>query len=88
MFTWDCKYIVYDDGMLDVAILFPNHMDHSRMSMALACSPVSAGFVRIEQDPFSVVCHGDSHTLGNLSSRPEEDAEIITRMLRISGQRS
>ena len=84
MLTRDMKYIIYDDGLADVAILFPNHIQHGSMAMMLAANPISAGFVKFEATPDGVkpVCFGESVSLKNLSSRPDLDSEIIAQHMR------
>lgn len=80
--TRAAKYIIYDDGLNDVAVIFPNHVNHNNMAMMLGCKPISAGFVEIDgtkSDDPQAVAFGHSVSLG-LKSRPE-DSKIIQKML-------
>ena len=78
------KYIIYDDGLTDVVIIFPNHIQHNSMAMMLGCEPISAGFVEIDgtrSDEPRAIAFGESVSLG-LKSRPQ-DSKIIQEMLHM-----
>lgn len=74
------KYIVFNTPMCGpAAVIFPSFMVHADMARALGpvCgSPISAGFVDIQED--EVYVSGRSITLG-CKSKPR-DAGIIERM--------
>jgi len=77
------KYIVFDDGLGEHAVIFPRHIAHATMATMLNHRVVSAGFVAVEVAAdgggVTVQGHGESVSLG-LASRPE-DGEILRRML-------
>lgn len=74
------KYIIFDSPMAGpAAVIFPSFMVHADMAMALGAvcgSPISAGFVDMDNGDLRV--GGQSVTLG-CKSRPE-DIDIIERM--------
>jgi hypothetical protein len=71
------KYIIWDDGITECAIIFNNHLKHVDMVFKLMVEPISAGFVLINDS--KVVAYGESVSL-NIRSRAE-DSEIIQRIL-------
>ena len=78
------KYIIYDDDLLDIAIVFPNHIQHNTMATMIGCKPISAGFVEIDgtkNDEPRAIAFGESISLG-LKSRPQ-DSKIIQKMLHM-----
>lgn len=61
------KYIIFDNGMLDYIVVFPDGIQHADMDCdGLA---VSAGFIRINQDSGEWECYGESVSL-ELKARP------------------
>lgn len=71
------KYIVFDDPLNFVAVVFPNFINHSDIASDLRYSigpPVSAGFVRWEDG--KPVAYGRSESL-NLDCAP-----IDTKLIR------
>lgn len=83
------KYIVFDDGLVDSAVIFSRHFSHDNMAMAISKlgghhpespKPISAGFVQIMDDG-TIQAYGESTSL-KLRSRPEIDSKIITKMIR------
>jgi len=84
------KYIVYDNGIHEVGLIFPAFLQHSDMAAAVSkgSEVVGAGFVSFytktgEYGP-EVVCeaYGQSVSL-NTTSR-KEDSEILTHMLNLN----
>ena len=78
------KYIIYDDDLLDVAVIFSNHIQHDSMAMTIGCKPISAGFVEIDGTKNGeprAIAFGESVSLG-LKSRPQ-DSKIIQKMLHL-----
>lgn len=73
------KYIIWDDGVTECAMVFNNHIKHVDMVFKLMVEPISAGFVQILSNPSDARAYGESVSL-NLKSRPE-DSDIIRRML-------
>lgn len=69
------KYIIWDDGLADCAIVFNNHLNHANMASALNIVPISAGFVSFESTlndgSIKVITFGESVSL-KLKSRPED----------------
>jgi len=80
----DNKYIVLDGvNGVEVAILFPEIMDHSNVANAFANRVVSAGKVSIgvnRHHQISIVCYGRSTTL-NKGSRGREDSELVAKTI-------
>ena len=73
------KYIMYEGPTgLPQIVLFDILVDHFDMVRDLRVTPVSAGFVGIDED--SVSCYGKSVTLG-LEAR-EEDVTHFKRLIR------
>jgi hypothetical protein len=79
----NAKYVIWDDGLTECAIVFNNHITHADMVFKLRVEPISAGFVCLESNPqdpiINAVAFGESVSL-NLKSRPE-DSDIIQNML-------
>lgn len=77
------KYIIWDDGLTECAVVFTNHLTHRDMAFRLNIQPISAGFVHFKSNPqtphIRAVAHGESVSL-RLASRPE-DGDIIQRSL-------
>lgn len=73
------KYIIYEINGIPSPVLFPDHIPHRNIAVALSGfysrALVSAGFFTAD-----LGAHGQSESL-NLSSR-EEDTPIITNFLR------
>lgn len=79
------KYIVFDMGTLDVAVVFPELVEHSRVANSFqGWKPVGAGFFQVGVNPKTnrhfVNCYGKSVTLG-LESRGKEDAREVARTI-------
>jgi len=73
------KYIILDDGGLEMPVIFPPHWDHAETAQKFPGREVlSAGFVG-RQDGGALYVWGRSQSL-NLPARPE-DLEIIHRVL-------
>jgi hypothetical protein len=81
----ESKYIIYDDGLTECALLFNNHLNHAQIATNMGVNPISAGFVTFEiNDLYAKIepnVFGESVSL-KLQSRPK-DAEIIKRVLRL-----
>lgn len=76
----DAKYIVFDNGLNDVPVVFPHHIEHSTIAAQLQhWTILSAGYVTFSPDGPS--CHGESISLG-VKSRTREDTLLIIRELR------
>jgi hypothetical protein len=79
----NAKYIIWDDGLTECAIVFNNHLTHADMVFKLRVEPISAGFVRFESNPqdptVEAIAFGESISL-RLKSRPE-DSKIIQAIL-------
>lgn len=73
------KYIVFDTGLFDGIVVFPEAVSHDHMQVP--GDPLSAGFIRLDPEQ-GWVCSGRSVSL-DLDSRPE-DSEIANRMLPLS----
>ena len=75
----DAKYIIFDDGLNYVPIIFPNHVQHNSVAMMFGSwKPERAGFVSINESG-DVIAHGKSISLG-LDSRPEIDNKLLAKM--------
>lgn len=72
------KYVIIDNGYVDVPVIFGPLLQHADVARALNGTVLSAGFVRIDQDG-KVEAYGDSFSL-KIGSR-EEDTAIIQKML-------
>jgi hypothetical protein len=79
----DAKYIIWDDGLTECAIVFNNHLTHADMALRLNVKPISAGFVRFESNPqdptVEAIAFGESVSL-RLKSR-REDSHILKDIL-------
>lgn len=74
------KYIVYDNGLFDAPIIFPECMDHSTIVFQLGLDNsqlISAGYVQFNNG--LVDCYGQSQSLEISSSL--NDSDIINTML-------
>lgn len=79
------KYIIvrFNSGV-EVAILFSNLIDHSRFANIYSKKAIaSAGFFTVDycENRTIVEAFGKSETL-NLESRPDEDTDLIKRLLQ------
>ena len=90
----NAKYIIYDYGGYDVAVIFHAVVDHSRMVEDVIPGDAygdkkakvkGAGFVSIgvNREGFVVSCYGKSTTLG-IESRGDEDAVVVRSTLGYS----
>ena len=72
------KYVIIDNS--DWVIFHPNieHVDANQGRNA-----TSAGFleVSVRDEKICVECWGESNSLGNLKSKPEQDAELLRKGL-------
>ena len=82
------KYIVFDDGLVESAVIFSRHFNHDNMAMAISNlggshlespKPVSAGFVQVLDDG-TIRAYGESISL-RMTSRPDVDSNLITKMI-------
>lgn len=76
------KYICYDNGLLDVIIVFPDMIDHNDMRCRLNVpieNVLSAGFVAAENEN-GPSCYGMSVSL-KVESRPVIDTKILRKFL-------
>lgn len=78
------KYLICEDfGGTPVCFIFPRRVDHADMREQLPYRKfLSAGIV--EMDGGEIRCSGGSQEL-ELTARPEEDAALIARCLRVRG---
>ena len=77
----DAKYIVFDTGLDDCPIIFPNTVTHSTVAMTFsAWMPLSAGFVKVNDDG-SLTAYGESVSI-KLKSNPKTDNKILAKMFR------
>lgn len=70
-----CKYIVVDNGLLEVIIVFPDILQHRDVAQSFG-DVVSGGFIT-KEDEF--ICYGESISLGLKSRR--EDTDIANQQL-------
>jgi len=74
------KYIVIEQGGLEVAVLFPCFWNHTDMFRRFPLAKlISAGIVRRTKEG-KLYCTGNSVTL-KVSSRPIEDLNLILRQI-------
>jgi hypothetical protein len=76
------KYIIVQVGGLEIPIIFSSLLEHKKMGMGK--NVVSAGFCDLIDSTnglLEVTCWGSSTTL-NVSSRKENDAEIIEKEIK------
>lgn len=72
------KYIILENSMLEVPIIFPMHVKHCDMAhMFRGINVLSAGFVQLQEG--QLVAFGESLTL-KIQSRPEDTA-LLQRIL-------
>lgn len=76
----DPKYIIFDNGLDEYAVLFPNPIYHKVGAMASTGEIVAAGFYSYQDGRLE--CYGGSTGLG-IRSRGEEDAKVIRRTLNL-----
>lgn len=69
------KYVIISKDGMELAILFPDQVQHAEAVDCLKVKPVAAGFLR-DGDVDEGVCYGGSVSLG-LASRGAVDAEVI-----------
>ena len=64
------KYIIFDNGLLDYIVVFPDGIQHADMD----CDgqAISAGFIRLNQDTGLWECYGESVSL-ELEARPVDN---------------
>ena len=73
------KYIIIDDGGLEVPVIFPPHWDHAQTAQKFPGRDViSAGFVKRDGSGYLYVT-GKSVSLG-LESRPDDLGIIIKQL--------
>lgn len=76
------KYIIYDNGLNDVPVIFPEYIGHNEMVDSLVIKKenlISAGFIRFESylsRDFKLHCYGNSQSLG-IDSRGNVDTQLI-----------
>lgn len=77
----DTKYIVWDDGLNEVPIIFPSTVTHKDMARPFRGNIVSAGFVMfgVEAGLPIAYAYGKSESL-NIDSR-KEDSILITKAI-------
>lgn len=81
MISRDAKYVIFDNGLDDVPVIFPNHITHNTMAMMIGhWKPVRAGFVRVDAGTGTVEAYGNSTSL-RLSSDREVDSQLIRQLL-------
>ena len=72
------KYVVVDNGLYDLPVIFPETVLHNEMAFKIGGMPLRAGFVKVRDG--EVICYGESISL-DLKSDPVEDAKLISRFL-------
>ena len=72
------KYIIVDDGGIEMPIVFPVFWNHSKVAMGIRGIPLSAGFIK-RDNTGRLYVSGGSVSL-NLKSRPE-DLDLILQHL-------
>lgn len=73
------KYITYETAMLDIYVLFSDHIKHSDMINNLNVKQgliLGAGFASVIDN--KIQCHGHSISLG-VNSRGKLDSDLIER---------
>lgn len=91
MFDRKAKYIIWDNGLDECAIVFNNHLTHANVAMMLnIVNPISAGFVEFKAVPnhfgppiVQAIASGESMSL-HVKSR-SGDGVIIERAFKITG---
>jgi hypothetical protein len=79
MISKDAKYIVFDNGLNYVPIVFPNYVTHNSIAMMFGSwTAEGAGFVRVDSDG-TVEAYGRSVGL-NLDSNPDIDTKLLTKL--------
>lgn len=79
MISKDAKYIVFDNGLNYVPIVFPNYVNHNSIAMMFGSwAAERAGFVRVNDDG-TVEAHGRSVSL-NLDSDPAIDSRLLNKL--------
>lgn len=78
------KYIVFNNGMNDIPIIFPNFIEHNVMAEKFTpWTPIRAGFIAFDWDG-GLNCYGDSFTL-KLKSNSKIDNCLINKALSYKG---
>lgn len=71
------KYIIFDNGVYEYAIIFANFIEHNSIALKIKDEAVGAGFFRIEDN--HVVIFGESVSLG---IKPRSvDASIVHKAI-------
>ena len=74
------KYVIIEQGGLEVAVLFPCFWNHADMLNRLyGCKIISAGIIKRTEDG-RLYCTGNSVVL-KVQSRPVEDLDLILRQI-------
>ena len=80
------KYVMFDDVLSDLPVLFPEHCSHDLMAQRIGLPVLSAGMVEMQSNPegpgIAAICYGDSISLG-VSIRAV-DSKIIEKQFRLS----
>ncbi len=86
MISDDAKYIIFDNGLNYVPIVFANFVEHETMAKCFPPHwvPISAGFVTMLAEE-RLLADGESRSL-NLKALPG-DTKMISRMLFGKGHR-
>lgn len=78
------KYIIFDNGMNDFPIIFPNFIEHLAIAqMHSEWTPIRAGFIAFDWDG-GLNCFGNSFSL-KLESNSEIDNKLINKALGYKG---
>ncbi len=72
------KYIVLDNDLNVIPIIFPDFVKHDMIHMYLGGKVISAGFIHFIQGRLE--CYGESISL-KVKARPEEDTELVNKMI-------
>lgn len=79
------KYVMFDNGLNEIPLLFPEYVNHGDVANLTGMTPVSAGFVEFQSNPegpIKAICYGQSIGL-NLRA-DENDGDIIESCFKLS----
>lgn len=74
------KYVVVNKDGMELAILFPDQVQHAEAVDRTAVNVVGAGFLRETTDG-AVVCYGESVSLGIKAKAGDLEAVVLTLRL-------
>lgn len=79
--SYKAKYVIYDSGLVVVAVVFSSVETHAHIAYSLVKDPgdvISAGFCHVVDNKF--VCYGESISL-KVKSRGDKDSDFLNKYM-------